>query len=179
MMKSIECARVLSPCEDNVVTVNPRSCLQCVNLTQVWIEPLATFFSELGKNGDTKYFCPHPASSQALSELANKFKQDLYYLLVDGEKVLGYGLLRGWDEGYEIPSLGIAIHPDARNMGLGTTLMHFLHAAALRKGATKVRLRVHKHNRKAMAMYEGFGYSFAQGQSDGNYLVGIKRLSEN
>jgi ribosomal-protein-alanine N-acetyltransferase len=170
---------VLHPCEDNVVTANPRSCLQCISLTPRWIEPLASFLRELDKNGDTKYFCPHPASAQALGELAIGSRQDLYYLLIDGEKVLGYGLLRGWDEGYVMPSLGIAIHPDARNSGLGTALMHFLHAAASRKGATKVRLRVHKDNRKAIAMYEGFGYSFAPGQADDDYWVGIKRLSED
>jgi ribosomal-protein-alanine N-acetyltransferase len=84
--------------------------------------------------------------------------------------------LRGWDEGYEIPSLGIAIHPDARSKGLGTTFMHFLHTAAQRKGSNRIRLRVHKENREAIAMYERFDYSFAQDLSDDKYLIGIKPL---
>jgi len=46
-------------------------------------------------------------------------------------------MLRGWDEGYETPSLGIAVHPDARGLGLARTFMGFLHAAASFQGAAR------------------------------------------
>ena len=100
----------------------------------------------------------------------------LYYIMVEGPSVLGYGLLRGWDEGYAIPSLGIAIHPSARSSGLGLSLMHFLHAAARRRGAAKVRLRVRNDNARAVELYKRLGYAFES--SEENYYVGFKELRD-
>jgi ribosomal protein S18 acetylase RimI-like enzyme len=86
--------------------------------------------------------------------------RNLYYVACVGTAVLAYGLLRGWDEGYEIPSLGIAIHPEARGQGLARPFMAFLHAAAKARGATKVRLTVYTENRRAVELYRRMGYQF-------------------
>lgn len=94
-------------------------------------------------------------------------------MVADGE-VLGYGLLRGWDQGYDVPSLGIAIRPDRRGQGLGILLMHFLHAAARQRGALRVRLRVHPGNARARDLYEKLGYRF-EGEERGE-LVGFFEL---
>ena len=100
---------------------------------------------------------------------------DLYYVLVEANAVIGYGMLRGWSEGYEIPSLGIAIAPSARGQGLGRAFMHFLHAAARRRGSTKVRLRVDANNAAALTMYKSLGYVFDA--NEGPYLVGFIPLT--
>jgi ribosomal protein S18 acetylase RimI-like enzyme len=101
--------------------------------------------------------------------------KDLYYVLVEGSVILGYGMLRGWDEGYAIPSLGIAIHPRARSNGLGRVFMHFLAAVARSRGAHKVRLRVMSKNTLAIRLYESLGYEFSAEQA-GEYLVGFLEL---
>ena len=88
--------------------------------------------------------------------------EDLYYVLVDELNILGYGMLRGWDEGYEIPSLGLFIHPNHRKCGLGNLLINFLHSAARHRGASKVRLTVNQENRAAMELYKKVGYSFSE-----------------
>jgi GNAT superfamily N-acetyltransferase len=49
-------------------------------------------------------------------------------------------MMRGWDEGYAIPSLGLATHPDARSQGLGEFLMRGLIQQARNRGATQLRL---------------------------------------
>ncbi len=151
--------------------------LQCVKLTPDWTKGLTRFFRALEENGDTSLFSPHPATEEAIGMLARRTGRDLYCLLVEGEKVLGYGLLRGWDQGYEIPSLGIAIHPSARGSGLGKLLMHFLHASASRRGATRVRLRVRGGNEKAVKLYEDLGYIFEKQEGEEDYLIGLKSLT--
>jgi ribosomal protein S18 acetylase RimI-like enzyme len=85
-------------------------------------------------------------------------------------------MLRGWDEGFEIPSLGIAILPDARGTGLGTALMHYLHAEATRRGVPKVRLTVHEDNARAVALYRSLGYEFDAPRE--GVLTGFKPLSQ-
>lgn len=133
---------------------------------------LLDFFGALVEAGDNEYFHPHPFDPQEAQRLANYAGPDLYYVLVEGNQVLGYGMLRGWEEGYEIPSLGIAIHPLARGLGLGKLLMLFLHASARRCGAARVRLKVYADNQPAICLYEKLGYVFLEKDNDGQ-LVGF------
>ena len=136
--------------------------------------PLAAFFGALVSAGDDRLFHPHPLTPAQAAVIANYAGADLYYALCDGCEVLGYGLLRGWDEGYAIPSLGIAMHPAARGRGLAAPFMHFLHAAAARRGAPQVRLKVYRTNERALALYERLGYTFAT--TDAPELVGLREL---
>ena len=134
-------------------------------------QPLAEFFRALKRSGDDEHFHPHPLTKEEARRRAHYSGKDLYYILVEGDIVLGYGMLRGWDEGYEVPSLGIVIHPSIRGMGLGKLFMQFLHAAAQRRGASKVRLKVYPDNTTAVTLYRGLGYTF-QAEEAGQ-LVGF------
>lgn len=152
--------------------------MEIVRLSPRWQEGLANFFQALRDNGDADFFSPHPADAETIGQLARYNGKDLYCLLVEEEKILGYGLLRGWDEGYQIPGLGIAIHPSARGSGLGKVLMNFLHVSAFRRGASKVRLRVLESNEKAIGLYKSLGYVFEEDVKQAGYLVGYKSLEK-
>lgn len=151
--------------------------LECLRLTPRWVKPLVSLFQTLKENGDAYYFNPHQVTEKEISELAERSGRDLYYLLVGRERIFGYGLLRGWDEDYEVPSLGIVIDPSVRGNGLGVFLMHFLHAVALQRGSKKVRLRVHIENERAVRFYKKLGYNFESVKSADQYLVGYKQLT--
>jgi len=138
------------------------------------MEPLTEFFMALKAAGDEKHFHPHPLTATEAKNLCHYRGKDLYYLLVDGRRVLAYGMLRGWDEGYEVPSLGIAVHPSERGSGAGLAMMEFLHLAARRRGARNVRLKVYKDNTPAVRLYESLGYAFHAGEGD--QLVGVIAL---
>lgn len=147
--------------------------LEVRRLSPEWVEPLTEFFRALEAAGDSQHFHPHALTAHEAVKTCHYQGGDLYYLLVDQRRVLGYGMLRGWDAGHETPSLGIAIHPSERGRGLGNVFMHFLHAAARRKGATTIRLKVYPDNTAAIKLYEGLGYRF-EGHEDGQ-LVGYFR----
>lgn len=166
-------ARALNPSENRNSKGPDNPSLELVRLSPRWQEGLKLFFQALNENGDAKFFCPHPTDEATISQLAHYVGRDLYSVLVEGETVLGYGLLRGWDEGYQIPSLGVAIHPSARGYGLGKMFIGFLHMLASRRGAAKVRLRVLKNNSRAMRLYERFGYIFEEDRKQAEYLVGF------
>jgi hypothetical protein len=68
--------------------------------------------------------------------------------------------LRGWDEGYLEPSLGIAIDPQWQGKGIGKILMNHLHEEAQKRGASSIRLKVYHKNTKAIQLYESLGYNF-------------------
>lgn len=150
--------------------------IEFVRLVPRWQEGLKLFLEDLRECGDDVFFSPHPTDENSVNRIAGYTGRDLYYLLVEEEKVIGYGLLRGWDEGYQIPSLGIAIHPSARGGGLGKIFLNFLHVSAFRRGASKVRLRVHKNNNKAIRLYKSLGYVFEEDANQADYLIGFKSL---
>ena len=152
---------------------NPRS-LEFRRLTSEWRKGIEEFCSALERAGDTRFFRPHPFTADEFDRLVGYAGKDLYYVAVEGPSVLGYGLLRGWDEGYAIPSLGIAIDPKSRGYGLGVSFMEFLHAAAVRRGAQRMRLKVNTDNSKAIDLYKRLGYSFDT--TEGPYYVGYKQL---
>lgn len=136
---------------------------------------LAEFFAALVEAGDDERFHPHPFTPAAAAERVRYHGKDVYCVAIAGERVLGYGMLRGWDEGYEVPSLGIAIHPAARGLGLGRALMLYLHAEARRRGAPRIRLKVYPENTVAVELYRSLGYEFSAVEQE--QLVGFKSLA--
>ncbi len=136
---------------------------------------LAEFFAALVEAGDDEKFHPHPFTAAAAAERVRYQGKDVYCVAVEGERVLGYGMLRGWDEGYEVPSLGIAIHPSARGIGLGRALMLYLHTEARRRGAPRIRLKVYPENTVAVDLYRSLGYEFSAVEQE--QLVGFKSLT--
>lgn len=152
--------------------------IEIIRVSPQWKNALKQFLLALESNGDSAYFAPHGYDDTTLDQITADANQDLHYVLAEGHAILGYGLLRGWNEGFAIPSLGIAISPHARGQGLATMLMQFLHAAAHRNGATKVRLRVLKQNEKARSLYSTLGYQFEGDDRNEQFLVGFKQIDD-
>lgn len=107
---------------------------------------------------DQTYFRPHAMTPEETARIVRRDGLDLYLLGFVADEALAYGILRGWDEGYLVPSLGIGVRSDATRKGYGGAMMMALHAAARQRGATQVRLRVHADNAPARALYRSMGY---------------------
>jgi ribosomal protein S18 acetylase RimI-like enzyme len=122
---------------------------------------LAELFSRL----DPTYFHPHPLTAAEAARIAANTGLDIY-LMHDH----AYGFLRGWDKGFETPSLGLAVATDQQGHGYGRAMMEALHAAAQERGAARIRLRVHPENVRARRLYESFGYHEA-GAERGEILM--------
>lgn len=140
------------------------------------LRPIANFFRSMEESGDVKFFHPHPMTEEEAIKRYTYDGKDLYYIATNGETVLAYGMLRGWDEGYTIPSLGIFVDRSVRGTGLAKAFMHFLHAAAKAKGAEKVRLKVFPDNLPAVGLYKSLGYEF-QEEREAGQLVGFFDLT--
>jgi ribosomal protein S18 acetylase RimI-like enzyme len=155
--------------------------LEVVRLTPTTVDGLLALLRRLEDAGEAEFFRPHPFTREHLATIGQPEVKDLYYVAAIGSEVAGYGLLRGWEQGYEVPSLGIAIHPEWRSVGLGSTLMHFLHSAARLRGSKRVRLRVIESNEAAIALYRRIGYAFQEeaehDASGARLLVAYKELT--
>ncbi len=157
------------------MTAPTKSVPVCVALGSEHASSLALLFERLRQAGTEDFFHPHPLTAEEAAVRSNYSGRDFYCVMLQDDDVVGYGMLRGWDEGYAIPSLGIALDPDVRGRGYSKVLMNFLHDAAAKRGATQVRLKVDPRNRAAIELYRSLGYVLEE-QSD-RQLIGLLNLA--
>lgn len=132
---------------------------------------------------DANIFHPHDMTFATADRL--RWKNDIYAIAVleytpdvwtdPGRRAIAYGMLRGWDAGFSIPSLGVAVHPDHRGVGLGRAMVDYLHSCARLRGAPAVRLKVYPYNERARQFYTSLGYQWRPGLEQGQ-LVGLLDL---
>lgn len=136
------------------------------HLSEKNIENLIQFYNNFNEV-DKKYFYPHKFTVAEIKKIINNAAEDLFLLNIDeDEKIIGYGLLRGWDQGYAIPSLGLAIGAEFRGRGYGKKFIKYLHELARKKNSKTVMLRVHNENQTAIELYKQVGYQFKTKNDD-------------
>jgi len=139
----------------------------------LYMSKIDYFFKE--NQEDHQFFIPHDLSWGALKNIILTKSKDVYlFMCNEKEEIIGYGMLRGWDEGYEIPSLGILISKHFRGKGYSTPFMNYLHRISKERGAKKIRLTVFKENKIAVSLYNKLGYEFSE--KNDLELIGIKNL---
>jgi ribosomal-protein-alanine N-acetyltransferase len=140
----------------------PRMDLRYRRLTPRHVHELVAFLERLATGGDGRLFHPHPFTPEAVAAIAAPGSRDEYVVVTAGRQgpVVAYGMLRGWEEGFTVPSLGIAVDRQWRGHGVGRRLVSHLHAIATSRGAANVRLKVYRSNTAAVALYRSFGYQF-------------------
>ena len=136
---------------------------------------LAALFRQIDSERYLEDFAPHPFTETEAERVCSRPGRDLYVGVSEDEGALvGYGMARGWEEGYDVPSLGLCILESHQGLGFGRALMDYLVAACRERGAGRVRLKVKGDNAGARALYENAG--FALEPFDDDFLVGYRAL---
>lgn len=136
---------------------------------------LLALFREILDDPASGGFRPHPYDAETASRLVRHAGLDAYLVAQAEGTFVAYGMLRGWDEGYSVPSLGIYLSPGLRGTGAADPLMHDLHRIAARAGATQVRLTVDASNERAIRLYRRLGYRLRP-HAQPDRLVGVVEL---
>jgi len=126
---------------------------------------------------DKKYFHPFPFTMKSCIELVNKslHGKDKYFVMLDNSKIVGYAHLRGLDEGYDIPFLGVVIHPNYRRRNFGILLCDFVIKESL---CNKIGLKVHKNNKSAMKFYLKLGFKTEKCDGESLYMYTKKPVTK-
>jgi GNAT superfamily N-acetyltransferase len=115
------------------------------------------FFAHPLSRGFARQLCDSRGFARQLCDTLDT-RRDRYYLMVAGTRVAAYGLLRGWDEGYAIPCLGLCVHPQLQGLKVGTYMMAFCLAAAKAAGVEQVRWTVDPENLACVRGANKFGF---------------------
>lgn len=122
-------------------------------------EILARFFEENSRPEITRYFHPFPLTAETAHQIACVVHRDLYYIAVQEKEILGMCMLRGWDEGFDVPSFGIMVYRKFQGLGLGHRLVEFAISEARRLGCPSIRLSVYASNMHAIGIFTSFGFT--------------------
>ena len=117
-------------------------------------------FFERNDTPETKRnFAPFEFSKTALEEMFDTIKSDIFLGVFNKKnEVLAFGMLRGWDEGYDVPSMGVLVTKDMRGKGIGGQLITQLLKMAKERRSKQVRLSVYEDNKRAMNLYRKHGF---------------------
>ena len=151
--------------------------IELINIDHNCLALLTAFFERINSSHYIDLFSPHPFNQDSAARICGYQGRDFYAAVVlDKKEMIGYGMLRGWDDGYQIPSLGLCILEEYQGLGLGEVLLYYLEANASLNNATQVMLKVKKYNEKALKMYQRHDYQFREYNEE--FLIGMKMLPE-
>lgn len=149
--------------------------IEIIRLQQCHENRLKVFFNKINNPYYLRYFSPHPFSDEHAKTICEYQGRDLYYsVLLNGQEIIGYCMLRGFDEGYEVPSIGLCILKKYQRMGLGTLLIDFMETLCRLNNCNKVMLKVTKSNKSGLIFYKKNGYVL--NEFDKEFLIGVKNL---
>jgi len=124
----------------------------------------------------SEHFIPFPFELQTIKSILSSKQKDRYFGLWFDGKLVGFYMLRGFDQGYQIPSYGVWIAEDYSGKGLSKlTLQHAFTFCRLNK-IPKLMLKVAPDNLAAKNIYESFGFKFSEVDNKIGHLIYFKEL---
>jgi len=124
----------------------------------------------------SKYFIPFSYDIETISGILFKAIKDKFFGLYVENELIGFYMLRGFDEGYSVPSYGVWISEKYSNKGLSTfTLQHAISICKL-NAIKKLMLKVHPDNIAAKHIYEKYGFKQTGIDPNIHHLIYYKDL---
>lgn len=141
-------------------------------------DEVSNLFRIIVSSEDDKKFHPHIFSDDVAKRICSNLTMDSYFGAFSKTTIVGYGMLRGWDEGFNDPSLGIYLTREHRGTGLSRELMFYMHDYAKIRNARRVILKVYGDNCKAVSLYKSLGYNFYS-ENDGQLCAAFDIKPDN
>lgn len=120
---------------------------------------LSRFFFDNNRPDITRNFHPFDLSEKTAKIITCTIHLDNYFGAFCKNRIIGFGMLRGWDDGFDVPSLGILVDHLHQRKGIGRLLTNYAISLAKSKRCKKIRLSVYEDNFPAMALYSSIGFS--------------------
>lgn len=105
-----------------------------------------------------RFFSPFSFSPADVSRLLADRERDIFMGMYWQERLVGFFMLRGWDEGYEVPAYGVLIDEGHAGCGLATLSLRAAKAICRLCAAPRLMLKVHPDNGRAKSLFERAGF---------------------
>jgi ribosomal-protein-alanine N-acetyltransferase len=137
------------------------SALEALEVTRAGVgdgEMLARFFAGNRAPSASRSFDPFELTAERAQLIVSGSSRDRFYLAWLEKELVAMSMLRGFDEGYAIPSFGILVDRRHRGRGIGRKVTIWTLDAAREQRCQAVRLTVYASNSAAVALYRSLGF---------------------
>ncbi|MDO9069263.1 MAG: GNAT family N-acetyltransferase [Deltaproteobacteria bacterium] len=121
--------------------------------------------------GYSRYFIPFKFDRQTIAGILASARQDRYFAVFISEELAGFYMLRGFDQGYEVPSYGVWIVPAYSGMGLASFTLQHAFCFCRANSIKRLMLKVHPDNTMAKKIYERNGFKETGIDAGNNNLI--------
>lgn len=132
--------------------------LEARELTPADVEALGDLFQANDTRETRRQFSPFALDRAVARRLLESPHLDRFFGGWNEGRLMAFGMLRGWDEGYAVPSFGLLLDAAARGRGLSQAMVAFGLGLARRLGCNEVRATVNASNLPSLRMLERAGY---------------------
>jgi [ribosomal protein S18]-alanine N-acetyltransferase len=135
-------------------------------LSEIVIEPveaghaqaLAELFERNRVSAVSDSFDPFPLTADEARRIALEPRLDAYFVASMKAELIAMSMLRGFDEGFAVPSFGIFVDRRHQGRGVGRRLTAWTVGEARRRGCATIRLSVYASNPAALHLYGSLGF---------------------
>ena len=106
----------------------------------------------------TRNFHPFELTAQTAHALVTEAGADRYFGGWLGDELVALSMLRGFNDGYEVPSFGVLVDHVRHGQGIGREMTRETLERARRMGCSRVRLGVYRSNVRAHGLYVSLGF---------------------
>jgi ribosomal protein S18 acetylase RimI-like enzyme len=145
------------PSEDRATSGDSRSLL-VESVEAGHVEELRMLFSDNCVPAVTAAFDPFELTAEAARRIALEPRRDEYFVARGPDGLVAMSMLRGFDEGFEVPSFGVFVDHRHHGEGIGRRLTTWTVEEARRRGHPAVRLSVYASNVGALGLYRSLGF---------------------
>jgi ribosomal-protein-alanine N-acetyltransferase len=103
-------------------------------------------------------FDPFPLTVDEARRIALEPRLDAYFVARTDAGLIGMSMLRGFDDGFEVPSFGIFVDHRHHGRGVGRRLTAWTVGEARRRGCAAIRLSVYASNEAGVHLYRSLGF---------------------
>lgn len=132
--------------------------IQIRSLQKKDINMLKNFFLLNNISDIRRFFDPFPLDDKTAELIIQKTIKDKFLICIFEEEIIAMSMLRGWDEGYIFPSIGIIVDHRYQGHGIGRRITEYSLEMAKKLNCKKVRLSVYDDNIIAINLYKSMGF---------------------
>ena len=125
-----------------------------------------------------KHFTAFELTNEKFISLLTNASKDKFFGIFSGNDIVGFYMLRGFDEGFKVPSYGVIILSEFSKKGLSKlTLYHSFALCRLNK-IKKIMLKVRPENTYAKKLYESLGFEKTGFDNNNGNIIYHKSISD-
>jgi RimJ/RimL family protein N-acetyltransferase len=149
------------------------SSIKSIEIRELKLEHVSSLVKSLSAEDPEylKHFTAFELTLESFTAILAKAVNDKYFGIFFSDKIVGFYMLRGFDEGYDIPSYGVLIFSKFSNNGLSKLTLYHAFSMCKLNNISTLMLKVRPDNKFAKKLYESLGFDKTGfDEKNGNYI---------